>query len=236
MRLTLLTLIMLINISLMAQSNYWFSTNESAIVLNAENDRGFIPSQYQTFGLDLEGMKTYLQNAPMKNTTEAIEQPLKLELPLPDGEIHQFKIHESPVMMPGIAARYDHIRSFSGYSTTDEDIKVWFVYSDLGFHAMFYSPTARYYIQPYAKNVLDSYIVFDKKDQVIPDNVQFGCGVNNDDAFLTLLSSQREMLNQIRKENELRAVGPNFPPTRQAPRHELAGNSMYERRASIWGP
>ncbi|MFT5765347.1 MAG: subtilisin-like proprotein convertase family protein [Saprospiraceae bacterium] len=185
MRTLFLFLAILISSAISAQVNdFWSNANENAIVLNAENERGLIPDEYQTFALDLVGIKSYLQNAPMERTAAARNQPLKLEFPLPDGQIHPFKIYESPVMMPGIAARYPNIKSFAGYSELDKSVKVRFVYSDLGFYAIFNTPTARYYIEPYAKNVHDTYIVYDKKNQSIPDDYNFICGVHNDDEFL----------------------------------------------------
>ncbi|MFT5765930.1 MAG: hypothetical protein ACI8X3_003368, partial [Saprospiraceae bacterium] len=188
-RILSLFLTILISTAMNAQINdFWSSANESAIILNAENERGLIPDQYHTFALDLDEMKSYLQNAPMERTAAARNHPLKLELPLPDGETHPFNIYESPVMMPGIAARYPHIKSFAGYSTKDKNIKVRFLYSDLGFQAIFNTPTARYSIEPYAKNIQDVCIVFDEKNQIMPDGYEFVCGVHNDDDFLNTVS------------------------------------------------
>jgi subtilisin-like proprotein convertase family protein len=215
MKIRTLTLLLtiLIGTALNAQRNdFWSSTNESAIVLNTENERGLVPDQYHTFGLDLNALKTYLQNAPMERTAAALDHPLKLELPLPDGELHQFKIYESPVMMPGIAARYPHIKSFAGYSTKDKSIKVRFLYSDLGFQAMFNTPTARYSIEPYAKNLTDVCIVFDEKNQSLPEGYEFVCGVHNDDDFLNIASPisgielNEDIQNHIQANGRIAAV------------------------------
>ncbi len=184
MRLVLLTLAILISGSLQAQkSNFWSSINENSILLNADNDRGTIPVAYQTFALELEEMKAYLRDAPMHRTPEALSNPLTLELPLPNGDIHPFNIVNTPVMKPGLAARYPQIQSFTGYSTIDRGISVKFLYSTHGFRAFLKTPQARYYIQPYANGIQDAYIVFDKKDEPIPTDINLTCGVSNSDEY-----------------------------------------------------
>ncbi len=189
MRTLFLLLSILLTTAITAQVNdFWTSANENAIVLNEENERGLVPDEYHTFSLDIEALKVYLQNAPMERTAAAVNQPLKLSLPLPDGEIHSFKIYESPVMMPGIAARYSNIKSFAGYSVQDKDVKVRFVYSSLGFYAMFNTPSGRYSIEPYAKFMQDACIVFENKHLSMPDDYEFVCGVHNDDEFLNVAS------------------------------------------------
>ncbi len=190
MRTFLLSTLLLIGITLSAQpSNFWQSVNENRISLSPENDRGTIPSQYQTFGLELDDMKEYLERAPMHRTPEAKSNPLQLELPLPDGTLHQFNIIEAPVMQAEIAARYPQIRSFSGYSVTDNSTLVRFLYSTHGFRAFFKTPSANYSIQPYAEGIQDTYIVFDNKNEETPTDLNMSCGVHNDDEFFHIESA-----------------------------------------------
>ncbi len=183
MRVLLLSLTIFISFTAAAQ-NFWNSADENAIILGPENDRGIIPEKYHAYSLDLEDLKVYLQDAPMERTPEASSRPLKVYLPLPDGDLHEFNIYESPVMKPGIAARFPHIRSYEGYSRTDQAVSVRFMYSDHGFFGTFRTPNGRYFIEPYAKNIHDTYIVFNSKDQIIPAELSVTCGVHNDDDFL----------------------------------------------------
>ena len=184
MRTLFLLLLVFSSTMLTAQSSdFWSSVNEQAIILSNDNERGYIPEEYHTFALDLDEMKTYLQNAPMERTAAALSQPLTFDFPLPDGEVHEFQIVESPVMQPGIASRFPHIKSFAGYSKKDKKLNVRFVYSDHGFHAIFYSPTVRYYIQPYAHNIQDTYVVYDRKKIHLPNDHSMTCGVSNEDMF-----------------------------------------------------
>ena len=184
MRTLFLLLFIFANTALVAQlSDFWSSIEEQTIALSNDDERGLIPDAYHTFALDLEEMKTYLQNAPMERTPSARTQALELEFPMPDGDIHKFMVVESPVMQPGIASRFPHIKSFSGYSKKDKNLNVRFVYSDHGFHAIFYSPMVRYYIQPYAANLHDTYIVYDRKNIHLPNDHSMTCGLSNEDIF-----------------------------------------------------
>jgi subtilisin-like proprotein convertase family protein len=185
MRSLLLLLITFVySTSFTQNTNFWSTINESAIVLSADNNRGLVPDQYQTFGLDLEDIKAYLQNAPMHRTSEALSAPLLLDLPMSNGELMRFQVVESPVMKPGLAARFPHIKSFSGRAVKDENTTVKFLYSDHGFQAFLSTPNGRAYIERYATGIDDAYIIYDKKDLAAPSDLQFACGVHNSDEFL----------------------------------------------------
>ncbi len=172
------------SISFAQSTNFWNTINESAIVLSTDNDRGMIPDTYNTFGLDLDGLKTYLQGAPLHRTAAATDAPLLVDLPLADGDLHQFRIVESPVMKPALASRFPHIKSFSGYAVRNNNIKVKFLYSDHGFQAFIKTPNGPAYIERYATGMDDAYIVYNKRDLNILSDVQFSCGVHNSDEFL----------------------------------------------------
>ncbi len=184
MRILFLFFSISISTALTAQINdFWSSADENAIVLSTEDERGLVPDEYQTFALDLEAMKTYLQSAPMERTAAAQDQALTVEFPSPDGTVHEFLVVESPVMQSELAGRFPHIKSFSGYSKNNTGLNVRFVYSDHGFHGIFYSPNARYYIQPYSKDIQDTYVVYDRKDMHLPNDDTMVCGVSHDDVF-----------------------------------------------------
>ena len=63
------------------------------------------------------------------------------------------------------------------------EASVKFLYSTHGFRAFLKTPQARYYIQPYANGIQDAYIVFDKKDEPIPTDINLTCGVSNSDEY-----------------------------------------------------
>lgn len=183
MRTLFLSFAILASYGLSAQ-NFWQHASENAIPLSNENYREVIPQTYETFALDLRGLKTYLKDAPMQRTSAAQNRPLSVELPLPDGELHEFLIHESPVMKPELSAKYPGIKSYAGYSKTNKEISVRFMYGDAGFSASFRQGKEVSIIEPYAKNIADHYVVYNYRNNTPEAEYHnFICGVNDDDEF-----------------------------------------------------
>ena len=158
--------------SLQAQTNndYWFSVNENAIALPADAERAIVPESYETFALNLEGLKTYLQNAPMEGTVAAQNNPLIIAIPLPNQESALFEVYESPVMAPELAAKFPMIKTFAGHGLDDKSMKIRFDYSLEGFHAILSTPEGDVYIDPYVKGMQTHYIsYFTKNNYIAPD-------------------------------------------------------------------
>ncbi|MCX2718863.1 zinc-dependent metalloprotease [Lentiprolixibacter aurantiacus] len=56
------------------------------------------------------------------------------------GRFIQFRVKETPVFAPELAAKYPNIRSFTGYSTGADPVKIRFSYSHNGLQSMMISP------------------------------------------------------------------------------------------------
>ena len=185
MRQVLFLLCLLLAFPTIAQeTNFWAEANEATIALPANSERTNIPQQYHTLQLNIDEVRSYLQNAPMERTAAARNNPLLIDLPMPNGEMETFQVYESPVMQPGLAARFPTIKSYAGHSLNNASTYVRFVASEFGFNAIFHTANGIALIAPYAEQQADYYISYYHRHQAI-DDTHFVCGVNNDDIFLT---------------------------------------------------
>ncbi len=154
--------------SLMAQSgqNFWHSANENLISTNLD-ERTIIPNSYQTLELDMSGMRDYLREAPDEFSNESRENPLLLELPMPDGSLATFAVSYSPVMQSGLAAKYPQMKSYIGYNIAQNGMRIRFSLTPKGFHGAIHTlDNGPIYIDPYANNQTDYYMSYFVKDHV----------------------------------------------------------------------
>lgn len=88
-------------------------------------------------GLRLNGlaMKRLLDLAPVEAYRQADDRQVELPLPMPDGTTIWFRVEESAVIEPSLAAKYPEIRTFTGQSLDDPSVTMRCDLTPLGFHA-----------------------------------------------------------------------------------------------------
>jgi hypothetical protein len=142
--------------------NLWQDVDASQIVTAGE--RYIIPQQFRSIKLDVDGMKSFLSNAPLEFTEASKTKSLKLYLPIPDGTMQRFDIVESPIMAPELALKYPEIKTYMGKGIDDPYAVVRFDLTPLGFHAMILSPNGEIFIDPYALGDTENLISYYTKD------------------------------------------------------------------------
>ena len=73
-----------------------------------------------------------------------------LELPHPDGGLVRFRVIESPVVAPELAAKYPDVRTYRGEGVDDPTASVRFDVSPRGFSAMVLSALGAWYVEPWS--------------------------------------------------------------------------------------
>jgi len=159
----------------------WNDINESNIDLRGE--RRIIPQVYRTVSTNFTELSTVLSSAPFEFTDRAKNDPMIIELPMPDGSMSKFSITEYSMMEEGLAVKFPEIKTFNvkgiddPYATGKLDITFH------GFHAMILTPRGDYYIDPYSTNEKNIYISYFKKDFV--SDQSYECMTEDDtDSFL----------------------------------------------------
>lgn len=134
----------------------------TAIVQTGE--RQIVPDRFRLFTLDRTQFAARLAQAPREGVRRAQDSALTIDLPLPDGGSETFRVVESPIMEPELAAKYPQIRTYLGQGTKDPSASVRFDLTPKGFHAQILGRDGTQYIDPYQTGDLDHYIVYNKRD------------------------------------------------------------------------
>ncbi|MCC7401552.1 MAG: T9SS type A sorting domain-containing protein [Chitinophagaceae bacterium] len=159
---------------LLFSQNRFFTDAGSNIALKTTGKRTVTPEKYRSSVLDLQSMKDFLWALPGENNSANRQQVPIVELPLPDGKMAKFHVWESPVMEPGLAARYPEIKTFEGQGIDDPYATVRFDFNPyFGFSAQVLSINGDAFIDPYAKGDIINYISYFSTDN--KRNPSFTC-------------------------------------------------------------
>mgnify|MGYP003655615788 FL=1 len=86
-----------------------------------------------------------------------------VEFPTPEGTFEKYRVSESPIMAPGLAARYPMIKTYKAVGIDDPTATMRFSVTQFGLHAMVLSgKRSSIYIDPYTEN-RNSYMVYSRK-------------------------------------------------------------------------
>ncbi|MFZ2898614.1 MAG: reprolysin-like metallopeptidase [Saprospiraceae bacterium] len=151
MRLLFVLFANLLILQLSQAQSFWTDVNPDALAIPESSKLEVYPTQYRTLSLDLGSLQHYLSQAPMEFTAAARQQVLEIELPFPDGRMERFLVVESPVMKPGLAARYPMIKTYSATSLDGKPYSARFDYTPQGFHAIIRTDEGAIYIDPFAE-------------------------------------------------------------------------------------
>jgi hypothetical protein len=126
--------------------------------------RAVMPAAYRSLRIDQAALDQVLSFAPAESAVRVAESSVTLQLPLPDGRFERFRIVESPVMAPALAARYPQIRSWLGQGIDDPTATVRLDRSHKGFHAQIISWRGTVLIDPLAPGDREFAMVYHKRD------------------------------------------------------------------------
>ena len=158
-----------------APDGLWRQAQEES--LRARNpQRRIAPEAYRTLRLDREAMAGRLRVAPMEFTPEARTAAPVITLPMPEGGYQRFRIVESPMMAPELAAQAPEIRTYAGQGIDDPTATMRFDLTPEGFHAIVFTARGTVYIDPYAKGDVDHYICYYRRD-FAPEEERLRCSV-----------------------------------------------------------
>ena len=132
------------------------------------------PARYQPATIRHDLMGALLADAPMESTDQALQAAAVITIPMPDGRFERFRIAESPIMEPGLAAKFPEIRTYAGVGLDDPVATVRLDWTPAGFHAQILSPHGSVYVDPYWGDGSALHVSYYKRDYLDPHG-SFSC-------------------------------------------------------------
>ena len=143
--------------------NLWQDINEESLK-GEQAERQIKPKAYRTVKIDKSGMEDLLAKTPMEVSGQGVNSKMVMILPMPDGTLSRYRIEESPIMAPELAAKFPELKTYHGQGIDDPTATIRFDLTPKGFHAMVIAAAYTVYIDPYAKGDTQNYISYFKHD------------------------------------------------------------------------
>ncbi|WP_211340149.1 M12 family metallo-peptidase [Solirubrobacter pauli] len=119
------------------------------------------PERFKAFTLDESGLAAGL-GASAKSRGAAATV---LTVPGPDGELQRFRVRETAIMEPGLAAAHPEIKTYAGEGIDDPRASIVADTSPIGFHAAVRTGSGNWYVDPYYKGAAkDVYVSYRTRD------------------------------------------------------------------------
>src|SRR5687768_16886327 len=117
-----------------AQNSLWRITSPEKVGDSPKTERTTMPLQYNLYTLDLAAIKNQLAQAPARNSVATSNTIV--QFPDADGTLLHYRMFESSVMHPELAARYPDIHSYVGQSIEKPSSTLYLSVTIFGLHAM----------------------------------------------------------------------------------------------------
>ena len=163
-----------------AQNNFFSDASEATF--KSSLPRVIVPDKYRTVLLDTAALTSFLKTVPVGKNTNRDNAPI-FTIALPNGTSGRFHIWETPIMEPGLAAKFPTIKTYTGQGIDDRTATIKIDWTALGFHAMILSAlTSSVFIDPYTQDTKTNYISYYKSDfqepQEFPETLLAPANIN----------------------------------------------------------
>ena len=152
--------------SAQAVRGIWQDEKETAVMSARKtpaSKRTLVPQVYRTLSVDRAALGAVLATAKPE-FSPGDQAPTELVLPMPDGTSARFKVEESPIMDPKLAAEFPEIKTYIGQGIDDPRLTARLDQTPQGFHAIIFTGSGSVYIDPYWRDDATKYISYRRSD------------------------------------------------------------------------
>ncbi|MEO0776659.1 MAG: reprolysin-like metallopeptidase [Bacteroidota bacterium] len=178
LKFTLLALFATTLLTAQSAPEFWTSVDEDRMDLAPGAQVGQLPDDFHTFELNINQLKAKLRQAPLRELADR-QRPVRIDVPLANGQMKTFEVYETPTMMAKLQERYPNIRSYAGVAVDDPRYTARFDANLLGFYARISTPEGLMHIIPYATKQDRYYMSFFKRDFLADEAIGHKCGVEH---------------------------------------------------------
>jgi hypothetical protein len=139
------------------------------------------PEKFTFWVMDRGAVGAALARSPMEPRDGLAIEGAVIEVPMPEGYLAQFRVWESPVMAPELAARYPEIRTYIAQGIDDPAMSGRLDLTPHGFHAQIFTPDGMVYVDPYSRFDDRSYASYYKKDYHLANAHEWKCHAIDDE-------------------------------------------------------
>lgn len=182
-------------------NNWQLKDNTEASKNISKPERKIIPNKYKIFSLNFKSLKTNFESASKRDPNNKLATTILLDFPLENGTMESFNIEKTSVLHPDLEAKYPEIQSFYGVSKKNPLNKIYISMSREGFTGVI-TGEKTIYIDPYSKNDVNTYIVYDRKEYERSTSDSFACHTDMDEDLTKAVSSNLKTTNL--KDSKLR--------------------------------
>lgn len=94
-----------------SRDGVWKQVAESS-AMRESNDRKLFPELYKVFRLNAGALENVLRQAPLEDSRPSKEAMPNFEIPSPDGKFLRFRLVESPMLAPHVAAKFPSWKTY----------------------------------------------------------------------------------------------------------------------------
>jgi len=146
---------------------FWLDQRQTAAARSASGaERVLSANRFRALTLDSASLAGLLQSAPAEASAAARQTPLVIALPDPAGGFQRFRVVDSPVMEPALAARHPNIRTYAGRGIDDPTATLRLSVTPLGLQASVRSSRGSWYVEPVYQLDQSLYGSFWRRDAV----------------------------------------------------------------------
>lgn len=120
-----------------------------------------------------------LAQSPLEFSDAARQTTTILEIPTPEGNLVRFRIEESPVLAPEVAAQFPTWKNFVGKGIDDPTATASFDVNENGFHGYVLGAGGTFLIDPYSLTDQKNYIVY-YKGTINESREPFACKISGE--------------------------------------------------------